>query len=177
MIITEILARNARMYGDEVALIERDPANNRRVTITWKEFDDMANRVANALIEKGIKKEDKVIHLMMNCIEWLPAYFGILRTGAWAVPLNFRFMAEDIRYCAEIAEARAIIFGEEFVDRVNTIKGDLVTIKDYVFAGPVDMMPDYSESLEAFLKTGSASWTRPPFILRPEPRANQSLFF
>jgi acyl-CoA synthetase (AMP-forming)/AMP-acid ligase II len=96
MIITEILARNARMYGDEVALIERAPANNRRVTITWKEFDNMANRVANALIAKGIKKEDKVIHLMMNCIEWLPAYFGILRTGAWAVPLNFRFMAEDI---------------------------------------------------------------------------------
>jgi acyl-CoA synthetase (AMP-forming)/AMP-acid ligase II len=147
MIITEILARNARMYGDEVALIERDPANNRRVTITWKEFDDMANRVANALIAKGIKKEDKVIHLMMNCIEWLPAYFGILRTGAWAVPLNFRFMAEDIRYCAEIAEARA---------------------KDYVFAGPVDMMPDYSESLEAFLKTGSTENPNVPIALLDE---------
>ena len=85
----------------------------------------MANRVANGLIAKGVKKGDKVIHLLMNCLEWLPAYFGILRTGAWAVPLNFRFTAEDIQYCAEIAEARAMIFGEDFVERINSIKADL----------------------------------------------------
>ena len=155
MIISEILARNARMYGDEVALIEREPAKDKRVSITWKEFDDMANRVANALIARGIKKGNKVIHLMMNCLEWLPAYFGILRTGAWAVPLNFRFMADEIRYCAEIAEAEAMIFGEEFVERVNAIKDDLQSIKDYVFVGPDGLKPDYAESFDAFLKTGS----------------------
>jgi len=155
MIIPEILARNARMYGDEVALIEREPAKDKRVAITWKEFDDMANRVANALIAKGIKKGDKVIHLMMNCLEWLPAYFGILRTGAWAVPLNFRFTADDIRYCAEIVEAEAMVFGEEFVDRVNAIKDDLPSIKDYIFVGPSDLKPDYAEPFDAFLKTGT----------------------
>ena len=48
MIITEILARNARMYGDKIALIEREPAKNKKVVMTWKEFDDMANRIANA---------------------------------------------------------------------------------------------------------------------------------
>ncbi|MCD6294716.1 MAG: AMP-binding protein [Deltaproteobacteria bacterium] len=47
-----------------------------------KEFDGIANRVANGLLAKGVKRGDKVIHLMMNCLEWLPAYFGILRTGA-----------------------------------------------------------------------------------------------
>ena len=168
MIITEILARNARIYGDEIALIERDPANNRRVTLTWKEFDLMANRMANTLIAKGIRKEDKVIHLMMNCIEWLPAYFGILKTGAWAVPLNFRFTAEDIRYCAEIAEAKAMLFGEEFIERINTIKDDLVTLKDYMFLGPADRMPDYAESLETFLKTGSAENPNVPIGLLDE---------
>jgi len=155
MIITEILARNARMYGDETALIEREPANDKRTAITWKEFDDMANRVANGLIAKGVKKGDKVIHLMMNCLEWLPAYFGILRTGAWAVPLNFRFTAEDIRYCADIVEAKATIFGEEFVDRVNAIKENLASIRDFVFVGPADLKPDYAEPFETFLETGS----------------------
>ena len=105
MVITEILARNAGTYGDEIALVERDPGKGTRTTLTWKEFDEMANRIANGLLAKGVKRGDKVIHLMMNCLEWLPAYFGILRTGAWAVPLNFRFTAEDIGYCAEIAEA------------------------------------------------------------------------
>ena len=102
MLITEILARNARVYGNEIALVERDPGNNSRKEITWNEFDADANRVANALIAKGIQKGDKVVHLMMNCIEWLPAYFGILRTGAWVVPLNFRFSAADIKLCNEI---------------------------------------------------------------------------
>ncbi|MFO7739666.1 MAG: AMP-binding protein [Desulfatiglandaceae bacterium] len=156
MIITEILARNARMYGDKIALTEREPSKNKRATLTWKEFDDTANQVANALLAKGVRKGDKVIHLMMNCLEWLPAYFGILRTGAWAVPLNFRFTAQDIRYCAEIAEAKALIFGEDFVERIDTVRDDLKTITDYVFLGSSEIRPDYAQAFETFIDTGSS---------------------
>ena len=93
--IGEMLARNARMVPDGLALVERIPAEKKRTEITWKQFDEGANRCANALIRKGIKKGDKVVHLMMNSIDWLIAYFGIIRTGAWCVPLNFRFTASD----------------------------------------------------------------------------------
>ncbi len=152
MLITEILARNARMYGDEIALVERDPARKSRKEITWKEFDAAANRVANALLAKGIKKGDKVVHLMMNSIEWLPAYFGVLRTGAWVVPLNFRFSADDIKYCSEIAEAKAFIFGQEFIDRISPIKETLdQTVSDYIFVGPEDLRPGYAEQYTQFL--------------------------
>jgi acyl-CoA synthetase (AMP-forming)/AMP-acid ligase II len=168
MIITEILARNARMYGDEIALVEREPAKNLRKQITWREFDDRANKVANALMARGIRKGDKVIHLMMNCLDWLPVYFGILRTGAWAVPLNFRFTGEDIRYCAEIAEAKAVVFGEEFVERVNKIKGDLKTIQEFIFLGPGDMKPEYAQSFEDFLKGSLATEPEVPIGLLDE---------
>ena len=168
MIIAEMLARNARMYGDEIALIEREPAKNKRVSITWKEFDDMANRIANALIAEGVKKGDKVIHLMTNCLEWLPVYFGILRTGACAVPLNFRFTAKDIRYCAEIAEGRAMIFGEEFVDRINAIKEHLVTIKTYEFLGPSRVKPDYAVFFTAFLDKVSSEDPKIPVSVLDE---------
>ena len=114
--IGEILARNARRYPTDVALIERAPAENKRREITWKQFDDAANRCANALMKKGITKGDKVIHLMMNSIDWLIAYFGIVRTGAWVVPLNFRFTSDDIKYCVDTANPKAMIFGEEFID-------------------------------------------------------------
>ncbi|MFC1868479.1 class I adenylate-forming enzyme family protein [Thermodesulfobacteriota bacterium] len=156
MIITDILARNARMYGDQIALIEREPESKKRVAITWKEFDDMANRFANAIISKGIRKGDKVIHLMVNCLEWLPAYFGILKTGAWAVPLNFRFTARDIRYCTEIAEAGALIFGEEFIDSINEVKDELETVKDYIFVGPADLKPDYADLFATITDTASS---------------------
>lgn len=56
MIITEILERNARLFPDDTALVERDPANTLRKSITWMEFNSLANRIANALIKKGAGK-------------------------------------------------------------------------------------------------------------------------
>jgi acyl-CoA synthetase (AMP-forming)/AMP-acid ligase II len=167
MLITEILARNARMYGNEVALIERDPDKGIRREMTWKEFDDQANKFANILIEKGIKKGDKVIHLMMNCLEWLPAYFGILRTGAWAVPLNFRFTADDILYCARIAEAKVMVYGKEFVERVETIQGELETIENYIFVG--EPTPAGAENFKDVLARGNAA--PPKVVLHYEDEA------
>ena len=106
--IGEMLARNARMYPDKVALVERTPAENKRRAITWREFDRDANKFSQVLQEMGIKKGDKIMHLMSNSIDWLVAYFGILRTGAWVVPLNYRFTSEDIKHCMNVAEPEAL---------------------------------------------------------------------
>jgi acyl-CoA synthetase (AMP-forming)/AMP-acid ligase II len=155
MLITEILERNTSLFGSEVALIEREPAKNSRRQITWAEFDAQADRVAQLLMAMGIQKGDKVVQLMMNCLEWLPIYFGILRTGAWAVPLNFRFRAKDILYCAEISEAKAIFFSPEFIDRIEKIKYKLDKIvKTYIFTGPEHLKPEGTQSLGKILKTG-----------------------
>jgi acyl-CoA synthetase (AMP-forming)/AMP-acid ligase II len=157
--IGEILARNARLYPNDVALIERVPSENRRSEITWKQFDEGVNRFANVLIKKGIKKGDKVIHLMMNSIDWLIAYFGIVRTGAWAVPLNFRFTGSDIQYCCDVAEPVCVIFGEEFIDRITGIRDNLGTVKYYIFVGKE--IPSYAESFGRLLEKSSSN---PPNI-------------
>ena len=119
MPITDILDKNCELYGNEIALVEINPevTDNRRVTwkeynlieanpathyrreITWNVFNEKANRFANLLLERGIKKDDKVAILLMNSIEWLPIYFGILKTGALAVPLNFRYASDEIMNC------------------------------------------------------------------------------
>lgn len=154
MIITEILERNARMYGDKVALIERDPAHNNRVTLSWNDFDSQAKQLAHALEGLGISKGDRVVQLMTNCIEWLPIYFGILRTGAWAVPLNFRFIASTILRCTSLAEAKVFIFGPEFIDRIGEIKNELDrTVKTYIYVGPASSRPEYAlDFLDLLLK-------------------------
>src|SRR4030042_1540821 len=121
MTIAEMLARNARMYPQDSALIELKPGQKVRKEITWKQFDERANQIANALIDRGVKKGDKIIHLMMNSINWLEAYFGIIRTGAWAVPLNFRFTARDVKYCADIAEAKVMLLVTEYPEGVTAI--------------------------------------------------------
>ena len=151
MPITDLLERNSKLYGDEVALVEINPEIREEQRVTWKEyeliqptstayyrrqitwsvFDEKANRVANMLIERGIKKGQKCAILLMNCLEWLPIYFGILKSGAIAVPLNFRFTAEEIDYCRFTAEeidyclkasdSDVLFYGPEFIGRIEDI--------------------------------------------------------
>lgn len=150
MLITEILARNARLYGGEIALVERDPAAGLRRDITWRQFDDQANRLAQALRARGVTRGDRVVHLMSNCLEWLPIYFGILRTGAWAVPLNFRFVAATIARCVETAAATAMVFGPEFIQRIEEVKASLdETVDTYIFVGPENRRPAWALAYDA----------------------------
>lgn len=144
MPITEMLSRNARMFGDDISLVERDPGADLRREISWKQFDNMANRFANGLLARGIKKGDKVALLMMNCLEWLPIYFGILKSGALAVPLNFRYTAEEIKKCLDTAEARVLVYGPEFIERVEAITGELASLEQHIFVG--DNCPAEAES-------------------------------
>ena len=145
MPITEILEKNAKEYGKDVCLVEINPdlQEKKRVTwrdyeliesnpmcqyrreITWHVFNEKAKRFANLLISRGIKKGDKVAILLMNCLEWLPIYFGILKAGALAVPLNFRYAADEIKYCVELAEVDVLVFGPEFTGRVEEIVDEI----------------------------------------------------
>ncbi|MBI2831846.1 MAG: AMP-binding protein [Chloroflexi bacterium] len=153
MNISEMLSRNARMYPDAPALIELTPAEKLRKEITWKEFDRRANKVANSLMDMGVRKGDKVAHLMMNSIDWLAAFFGIIRTGAWAVPLNFRFTGRDIKYCVDASEPKVMLLGQEFLERVQAVRSRIPAIEKYICAGKE--RPEGMESLEELLKTAS----------------------
>ena len=108
-------------------------------------FNEKANRLAN-LLKRGIKKGDKVAILLMNCLEWLPIYFGILKTGAVAVPLNFRYTAEEIQYCLDLSDATALIFGPEFIDRMEAIYRQIPKVKLLFFAG--ENRPLFAESYD-----------------------------
>jgi acyl-CoA synthetase (AMP-forming)/AMP-acid ligase II len=101
---------------------------------------------------RGVRKGDRVVHLMMNGIQWLPVYFGILRIGAWAVPLNFRFVAKTIATCTRTAEAKAFIFGEEFIERVEAIRSEIAdSVQAFIFAGPEALRPAWAESLDRLI--------------------------
>ena len=164
MPITDLLERNAKEFCHETALVEINPEVKelRRVTwkeyeliessptesyrreITWSVFDEKANRCANLLLSRGIKKGDKVAILMMNSLEWLPLYFGILKTGALAVPLNFRYTAEEIKYCLELADVDALFFGPEFIGRVEDICEQIPRVKLIFYIG--DSCPRFAEN-------------------------------
>ena len=163
MPITDFLEKNAREFGDDICLVEVNPERkeSRRVTwreyeliesssaeyyrneISWQIFDEKANRFANLLIKRGIKKGDKVGILLMNCLEWLPIYFGILKTGALAVPLNFRYTSDEIKYCVNKADVDILLFGPEFIGRVEAISDDISKNRLLYFVG--ENCPSFAE--------------------------------
>jgi len=149
MPIMEMLSRNARVYPDKTALIERDPGAGIRREISWLEFESLANRFAHSLIARGIKPGDKVTILLMNCLEWLPAYFGVLKTGAMAVPMNFRYTAAEIRRGLEAADTKVLIYGPEFEERISSIREHLTRIENVIFVG--EGSPPQTEKFESTL--------------------------
>lgn len=162
--ITEILERNAREWPNDVALVEINPQELEarhttwreysliesspieafRSEITWAEFDEKANRFANLLLARGFKRGDKIAILLMNCLEWLPIYFGILKAGCLAVPLNFRYTADEIRYCLDLSDAAALVFGPEFIGRVEQISDRMPRVRAKFYVG--DDCPSFAES-------------------------------
>jgi len=168
MLLTDLLERNSALYGSETALIELNPIQDEsknlewkeyalvetghavhyRSELTWRAFDEQANRVANMLLANDVKRGDKVAILLMNSIDWLPIYFGILKTGALAVPLNFRYTSDEIAYCIELSQASVLFFGYEFIGRIEAVKEDplMSGLREYYFVG-IDP-PEYAKSFE-----------------------------
>ena len=164
MLITEVLEKNAKFFPNEVSLVEINPAkrpsdhmtwkefnlieaaagDKYRREMTWREFDVRANRFANLLLTRGVKKGDKVAILLMNCLEWLPIYFGILKSGALAVPMNYRYAADEIKYCADLADVSVLVFGPEFTDRVQSVLPELNGIKNFFYVGGTDV-PEFAD--------------------------------
>ena len=164
MPITEFLERNARDYADEVALVEINPQelesrhttwreysliepspnDSFRSELTWSGFDRKANRFANLLLTRHLGRGSRVGILLMNCLEWLPIYFGILKSGAMAVPLNFRYSSDDIKYCLDLADVDALVFGPEFTGRVEAICGMIPRTRELFYVG--EDCPTFAES-------------------------------
>ena len=191
MPVTDLLERNCKLYGDEVALVELNPMVKDTMKRTWKEFDlvqqtstepyrreitwsvfdEKANRVANMLLSRGIKRGDRVAILMFNCLEWLPIYFGILKSGAIAVPFNFRFDAKEIQYCADLAEVHVILFGPQFIGRIESIEDKLSKGRLLIYVG--DNCPTFAESYRELVADCSS---QPPLI-RLDDEDDAAIYF
>ena len=187
MPITDLLERNSKLYGDEIALVEINPEVQEPQRVTWKEyaliqptssapyrreitwsvFDEKANRVANLLLGRGIQKGQKVAILLMNCLEWLPIYFGILKAGAVAVPLNFRYTAQEIDYCLKKADVDVLFFGPEFIGRVEDIVPKISSQMLLFFVG--DTCPSFAEDYHR--ATANCSSAAPKVLVDDEDDA------
>ena len=148
MNMIDIITKNARVYPQHTAFVEVRPVSQSRTSISWAQFDDRINRLAGALIKKGVRKGDKIFIFGRNSINWLETYFAVMATGAWAVPLNFRFDDESIKYCAAVADPVAFFMDAEYAPRINALRSELPTVKNHICIGAFKGMQNTQALIE-----------------------------
>ena len=107
-LVQHFLERSARLYPDKVAIIHG------KVRATYSEINTRADNLAHYLISIGAQKGDRIALLMENCVEYVISYYGIMKAGAVAVPLNSDLKPEGLRYAIEDLNANVLISSSRF---------------------------------------------------------------
>ena len=154
MNLPDILEKYNRSSPGATALVEVRPLSGQRRNISWRVLYERTNRLANALLSLGIGKGDTVFLYAYNSIAWLEVFFGVMKTGACVVPLNYRFTDKELRYCWEIARPKAFFYGPEFDSRILNLQSSLSGIRHYVC---LDSKASSFGSLEGLIEKGMPS--------------------
>ena len=123
MNISNLLARHARKYAEQIAIISLGQET------TYAQLNSEVNVCANAILREGISKGDKIAIFMPNIKEFVVLYFAIQRVGAIVVPVNAKFVAREIEYILEHSDAKAIFAHEFIFEQVQDIQFNGLKVK------------------------------------------------
>ncbi len=125
--------------------------------LTYAELNERSNRIANAFVDAGVQKEERVALLLMNSAEFMEAYFGLAKIGAVVVPLNWRLVADELEFILKDAGVTRLIFGEEFIDTVADLhsRGAKTDIRQWLQVAGHAEVAGFAESYHEFRDTGS----------------------
>jgi fatty-acyl-CoA synthase len=151
-----ITRKRADMHPEKTAIIFEDQP------ITYKELNDGVNRCAHLFQRRGIRKGDRIAAVLLNCIEFLEAYFAAAKLGAIFVPLNWRLAPPEMEYQLNDCGARMLLFHDSFLANVEAIRSSIRVEEDKVIflkSGSPTMpglelpgCPDWAEEYEGLVK-------------------------
>jgi len=129
MVVGDIVRKYGRLYPDDPAVRYQE------TTLTWKELNERANRLSNALTNLNLEKGDRVVFISKNCHQFFDLWFGLGKGGFVGVTPNFRLAPQEFLYILNDAEAKTIIVSEEFQHKIKEISSQLDTVKAIVGIG------------------------------------------
>ena len=126
------LAKRAFLSPQREAYVGDDGAR-----LTFAELNERCNRAANAFLDAGVRKGERVALLLMNSPEFVEAYFALAKIGAVVVPLNWRLVADELEFILKDSGAQRLIFDDEFVDTVADLhaRGEKTDVNHWLQAG------------------------------------------
>ena len=149
-VLAEILRRRAQEHPDREYLRYGDGP-----WVSYGEVNARSNRIANSLISRGVAPGESVSVMLPNCEDFIPVWFGILKAGAVMSSINTAYKGDFLSWTINLVEARTLIVSDEFLDRLDLIKGELPKLEHVIVwesgkrEGPDPTLP--SEPLAALL--------------------------
>jgi len=150
--LAEILPFAVRKHGDRTALIVED----RR--FSFRELDEMSNRVASGLVASGVKPGDRVTLFGSNCSDWLVSYYGIVKTGAVVNPINGMLTPDEVRHAVTDSGARVVVASTDKGEILLDMKG-IANLAEVVLWG--DVPKTGATMLSDWLQRGKAEFVSP----------------
>lgn len=146
MNVGHLLINSANKFPEKTAVISEEGR------WSFEEFNQRTNRLANAMLRAGLKKGDRVGILFFNSSYFVEVYFGALKAGLVATPVNFRFVGPEIVYILNDSRPVILFYGPEFDKTVSDIYDQLETVR--LFISPHDGGTSIALNYEDFLHKG-----------------------
>jgi 3-oxocholest-4-en-26-oate---CoA ligase len=143
----------ANVFEPIAAAIPGRPAQIRgERVVSWGEFDRRANALARRLLDLGLGKQSKVAAYLYNGPEYLETYYAAFKAGLAPVNTNYRYVANELIYLFENADAEAVVFHASFAETVDRIRGQLPKVKAWIaVAEPGHPVPPFAEDYDAIV--------------------------
>lgn len=111
-------------------------------TLTFGEFNDLANSVALGLLRRGVSSGEMVCVMLPNCLEFMLVWFGLLKIGAIEVPINTSFRGRGLAHVLSLVGTKLVIVDEEYVQAVGELSAELDKLETILIRGHHAAIPD-----------------------------------
>jgi len=147
-VIGDIVRKHARRFPNKLALIYKDRRQ------TWQQLDRKTNKIANMLLDSGLKKGDRVAILDENSDKYIELYFALAKSGIIAVPINYRLSPGEIANLLKSSKPSILFVGKPYFETIKSLKPQLKSIERYIaLEEPSDWLEDYEETISSYPET------------------------
>jgi acyl-CoA synthetase (AMP-forming)/AMP-acid ligase II len=126
MVTGDMLLRDASKFPEKIAIVSKDFA------ISYQALNERVNRLANALLRKGLEKRDRIGVLVHSCYQFIEIYFAAAKTGGIFCPYNNHLREKEILDIINYSGPRFLFLDEDYGEMIESIKPHAETIKHYI---------------------------------------------
>lgn len=150
MFLGELLTRAAKWYPDKTGSIDCSDDT----TFTFLQLNERCNALAHALINMGVRPQDRVAIVCHNSHYYLESVFAIAKTGGVATNLNWRLAPKELAFLLDHSDAQIVIFSKMFESLLKPIRENLSKEVQFIaVGGEMENTIDYEELNSKYPKT------------------------